>query len=101
MKRYTMLHIRVDGKTKQQAADVLASMGLTLSDAVRMLLRRVVNDQALPLELKEPNAETRAAMEEARTLAQAARLHAGTVSIDEIKESNRVMTHQSLHSSDR
>lgn len=100
MKRYTMLHVRVDGETKQQAADVLASMGLTLSDAVRMLLRRVVNDQALPLELKEPNAETRAAMEEARTLAQAAHLRAGTASIDK-QEDNRALNRQSLQNSGR
>ncbi|HEX5360688.1 MAG TPA: type II toxin-antitoxin system RelB/DinJ family antitoxin [Fluviicoccus sp.] len=43
----------------------------TVSDAVRILLKRVVNDQAFPLELKVPNAETRAAMEEARALMQA------------------------------
>ena len=61
----SMLHIRVDDQTKAQATDALASMGLSVSDAVRLLLHRVVVDQAFPLELKVPNAETRAAMAEA------------------------------------
>ena len=66
-----MLHVRVDDETKTQATEVLASMGLSVSDAVRILLKRVVNDQAFPLELKVPNAQTRAAMKEAREIAQA------------------------------
>lgn len=33
-------------------------MGLSVSDAVRILLKRVVNDQAFPLELKVPNAQS-------------------------------------------
>jgi DNA-damage-inducible protein J len=43
-------------------------MGLSVSDAVRIFLKRVVNDQAFPIELEVPNAETRAAMEESRRL---------------------------------
>jgi DNA-damage-inducible protein J len=62
----TMLHVRVDDALKTQATQALAAMGLTVSDAVRMLLTRVAADQAFPLELKVPNAETRAAMEESR-----------------------------------
>ncbi|ENO98550.1 RelB/DinJ family addiction module antitoxin [Thauera phenylacetica B4P] len=66
-----MLHIRVDDETKTQATEALAAMGLSMSDAVRIFLKRVVNDQAFPLELKVPNAETRAAMEEARAMMKA------------------------------
>ena len=43
----------------------LEAMGLSMSEAVRIFLRRVAADQAFPLELKVPNAETRAAMAEA------------------------------------
>lgn len=43
-------------------------MGLSMSDAVRLFLRRVVIDQAFPLQLKVPNAETLAAMEESRAM---------------------------------
>ena len=67
----SMLHVRVDDEIKTQATEALASMGLSVSDAVRILLKRVVNDQAFPLELKVPNAQTRAAMKEAREIAQA------------------------------
>ncbi len=70
MTRSTMLHVRVDNEIKTQASEALAAMGLSVSDAVRILLKRVVNDQAFPLELKVPNARTRAAMEEARTMAR-------------------------------
>ena len=63
MAQSSMLHIRVDDETKIQATAALAAMGLSMSDAVRIFLKRVVNDQAFPLELKVPNAETRAAIE--------------------------------------
>lgn len=71
MAQSSMLHVRVDNDIKAQATEALASMGLTVSDAVRILLKRVVNDQAFPLELKVPNAQTREAMAEARAMAQA------------------------------
>jgi DNA-damage-inducible protein J len=62
---------RIDEKIKDEAAAVLAEMGLTVSDVVRMTLTRVAKDKALPLELKVPNAETRAAMEESRAMMEA------------------------------
>ncbi len=62
---------RIDEKIKDEAAAVLAEMGLTVSDVVRMTLTRVARDKALPLELKIPNAETRAAMAEANELIKA------------------------------
>jgi len=68
MAQSSMLHIRLDEDLKQQAAKALASMGLTTSEAVRLLFHRIVADQAFPLELKVPNAGTRAAIDEARTL---------------------------------
>ncbi|MBP8285253.1 MAG: type II toxin-antitoxin system RelB/DinJ family antitoxin [Rhodoferax sp.] len=64
----SMLHVRVDDDIKEQATQALTAMGLSVSDAVRLFLRRVVIDQAFPLELKVPNAQTRAAMEESRTM---------------------------------
>jgi DNA-damage-inducible protein J len=70
MPRSSMLHVRVDDEIKTQASAALAPLGLSVSDAVRILLKRVVKDQAFPLELKVPNAATRAAMEEARAVAR-------------------------------
>lgn len=67
----SMLHIRVDDDLKAQATAALGAMGLTMSDAVRLLLHRVVTDQAFPLELKVPNGKTRAAMNEADQIARA------------------------------
>ena len=60
----TMVHIRVDEQVKVQAAEALASMGLSVSDAVRMMLVRVAAEKALPFEIRVPNAETVAAMGE-------------------------------------
>jgi len=61
-----MVHVRIDKRVKAQAARAHAKMGLSVSDAVRVLLTRVAADQALPFEVKVPNAATVAAMEEAR-----------------------------------
>ena len=60
-----MIHVRVDEDVKAQATETLASMGLSVSDAVRVFLKRVVVEKAMPFEVRVPNAETRAAMAEA------------------------------------
>ncbi|OEZ59919.1 type II toxin-antitoxin system RelB/DinJ family antitoxin [Duganella sp. HH105] len=66
------LQVQVDEKNKADAKKVLKTYGLSMSDAVNFLLHRIVQDQALPLELKVPNAETRAAIKESRkTMAKA------------------------------
>jgi DNA-damage-inducible protein J len=57
---------RVAQSLKDEASTILAAMGLTISDAVRMMLTRVVREQALPFDRFIPNAETIAAMKEAR-----------------------------------
>ena len=44
----SMLHIRIDDQLKSQATEVLAGVGLTVSDAVRILLTRVVAEGGLP-----------------------------------------------------
>lgn len=69
----SMLHVRIDENLKREAVSALEAIGLSASDAVRMLFKRIVAEQAFPLELKVPNAETRAAMEEAREIAAAHR----------------------------
>jgi DNA-damage-inducible protein J len=46
--RTSMLHVRVDDQLKAQATDALADVGLTLSDAVRILLTRVAAEGGLP-----------------------------------------------------
>ncbi|MWP40125.1 type II toxin-antitoxin system RelB/DinJ family antitoxin [Rhodobacter sphaeroides] len=47
----SMLHVRVDDRLKAEAAEVLASVGLTTSDAVRVLLTRIVEERGLPVGL--------------------------------------------------
>lgn len=61
----SMLHVRIDDETKEKATIALSAMGLSMSDAVRLFLKRVVADQAIPFEVRIPNAETQAAMAEA------------------------------------
>ncbi len=61
-----MVHVRVEKRIKTQAAKTLAAMGLSVSDAVRVLLTRVAAEKALPFEIKVPNAKTAAAMQDAR-----------------------------------
>jgi DNA-damage-inducible protein J len=59
----SMVHIRVDGKVKAEAAETLAAMGLTVSDAVRLLLTRVAAEKAMPFEVRVPNRATQTAIE--------------------------------------
>lgn len=86
-----MLHVRVEDDTKELATQALATMGLSVSDAVRLFLRRVVADQAFPLELKVPNAETLAAMQESRALLAARRARFATADalFDDLEKNTR------------
>lgn len=61
-----LVQARIDGAIKAEATAVLAAMGLTLSDAVRLMLTRVAHDKALPFEPLIPNAVTIQAMKDAR-----------------------------------
>lgn len=61
-----VVRARIDEHIKEEASAVLASMGLTVSDAFRMLLTRVAKEHALPFEPLSPNQKTIDAMKEAR-----------------------------------
>ena len=61
-----VVRARIDERTKKEAAAVLKTIGLTVSDAFRLLLVRVAAEKALPFEPLVPNAETIAAMKAAR-----------------------------------
>jgi DNA-damage-inducible protein J len=69
----TMVHVRVDEQIKTQATETLATMGLSVSDAVRVLLTRIAAEKQLPFALHAPNEETRAALAEADQIAHARR----------------------------
>jgi DNA-damage-inducible protein J len=60
----TYVRARIDTATKQRASNALKDMGLSVSDAIRLLLLRVANDRCLPFEIKVPNETTRKAMDE-------------------------------------
>ena len=66
MSANVLVQARIDGAVKDEAATVLAAMGLTVSDAVRLLLTRVAREHALPFDPLIPNVETVKAMKEAR-----------------------------------
>lgn len=61
-----IVQARIDGAVKEEAASVLSAMGLTVSDAVRLLLTRVAREHALPFDPLVPNERTIKAMKEAR-----------------------------------
>ena len=62
----TVVRARIDEKTKDEAATVLAAIGLTVSDAFRLMMVRIAQDKALPFEPLIPNEDTVDAMREAR-----------------------------------
>ena len=62
----SVVRARIDQGTKEEAAAVLGAMGLTVSDAFRMMMVRIAKDKVLPFGPLVPNAETIEAMKEAR-----------------------------------
>lgn len=60
----TYVRARIDNGTKMRATSALDAMGLTVSDAIRLLMMRIADEQRLPFEIKVPNADTRDAIEE-------------------------------------
>ncbi|MBN9561664.1 MAG: type II toxin-antitoxin system RelB/DinJ family antitoxin [Alphaproteobacteria bacterium] len=64
MKPDTIVHARIEEDVKARASEVLAEMGLSVSDAIRILLVRVATERALPFEARVPNAQTIDAIEE-------------------------------------
>ena len=87
----TMVHVRVNEQIKAQAAETLAAMGLTISDAVRVFLMRVVADKQMPFDIKAPNAETRAAMAEADEIVRTHRARFATAAelFDDLEKNSR------------
>lgn len=63
----TYVRARIDTATKDRATDALEAMGLSVSDAIRLLMFRVADEQCLPFTVKVPNAVTRKAMAELET----------------------------------
>ncbi len=60
----TIVRARIDSDTKARAVEALQAMGLSVSDAIRLLLLRVADEKRLPFEVKVPNAATTKAMKE-------------------------------------
>ncbi len=62
-----VLRVRINAKVKEDASAALQKMGLTVSDAVRILLTRIAEEKRFPFLLEVPNAVTKDAVQEARS----------------------------------
>ena len=60
----TYVRARIDTGTKERAEDALEAMGLSVSDAIRLLMLRIADEKRLPFEVRVPNATARRAMTE-------------------------------------
>jgi len=60
----TYVRARIDTITKERASDALEAMGLSISDAIRLLMVRIAHERRLPFDVKAPNAATRKAIAE-------------------------------------
>ena len=60
----TYVRARIDTDTKDRASEALQAMGLSISDAIRLLMLRVADERRLPFAVKAPNATTRKAIKE-------------------------------------
>jgi DNA-damage-inducible protein J len=62
----SIVRSRIDPGVKNEASQILKSMGLTLSDGIRLFLHQVIAEKALPFTIKSPNKVTRKAMKNTR-----------------------------------
>lgn len=60
----TYVRARIDTDTKERAADALEAMGLSISDAIRLLMLRIADERRLPFEIKVPSKSSRKALAE-------------------------------------
>jgi DNA-damage-inducible protein J len=60
----SVVRARIDSDTKERAATALAAMGLSISDAIRLLMLRIADEKQLPFQVKIPNPTTKGAMAE-------------------------------------
>lgn len=60
----TVVRARINSATKEEAAAALAAMGLSISDAIRLLMLRIADEKRLPFQVKAPNKATRQAVAE-------------------------------------
>ena len=60
----TYVRARIDTATKKRASEALESMGLSISDAIRLLMLRIADEHRLPFEVKAPNVKIRKAINE-------------------------------------
>ena len=58
----TYVRARIDTETKERAASALDAMGLSISDAIRLLMLRIADERRLPFDVKVPNARTKKAI---------------------------------------
>lgn len=86
-----LVQTRINGQIKAEAAAALAEMGLSVSDAVRLMLTRVAKDKTLPFEIWQPNAATLQAMQEADLIVQArsARFQTPDALFDALNQASR------------
>jgi len=60
----TYVRARIDTATKERATEALAAMGLSVSDAIRLLMLRIADERRLPFDVRVPNTTTREAIAE-------------------------------------
>jgi DNA-damage-inducible protein J len=60
----SIVRARIDAETKERAATALEAMGLSISDAIRLLMMRIAEEKRLPFEVRAPNAASREAVQE-------------------------------------
>ena len=63
----TYVRARIDSDTKERATEALSAMGLSVSDAIRLLMLRIADERCLPFEVRVPNKVTREAIAELET----------------------------------
>ena len=83
----TVIQARVDAESKKQAENILAQMGMTLNDAVRMLVKQIIHSRALPFQphiaYDEPNEELEKILKRTEADIQSGKVHGPFLSTEE------------------
>ncbi len=86
MSKTANINLRIDPETKKAAENLFSAFGITITDAINIFLKKSIMEGGLPFEVKQPryNAETEAAMEEAREMILHPENYTSYNSVDEL-----------------
>ena len=86
-KKNSPINIMVDKETKEEATKILKEVGLSMSTAINLFLKQVINHNGLPFEVRKPNEDTLKALRAAQDIIDNPDKYKGYTDMEELKAS--------------